>query len=124
MSPWALLVAFGSWLPAAAVVPEPIRAAVERVESHGHVDAVSSSGCVGAMQVCPRWSIVPREALFVPEINRLEGARILAYDYAASGGRWRRALAGYVCGNRGLRGECGTTYARRVLAIARKMRRR
>lgn len=122
MNPWSILVAFASWLPAAATVPEPIRAAVEHVESHGHVDAVSQAGCIGVMQVCPRWSIVSREALFVPEINRLEGARILAYDYNASGGRWRRALAGYLCGNRGLHGKCGASYARRVLAIARKAR--
>lgn len=122
MSPWSLLVLFASWLPAVAVVPEPLRASIERVESGGNACAVSSSGCVGLMQVCPRWSLVPAAMLTDPMINRLEGARILADDLRAAGGNWRRALAGYRCGGRGLRGQCGSVYARRVLALARKMR--
>lgn len=122
MNAWSLLVAFASWLPSAAVVPHRVLAAVERVESGGHARALSRSGCVGLMQVCPRWSIVERDQLWDESVNRLEGARILADNLHASGGVWRRALAGYRCGGRGLRGECGATYARRVLAIARKMR--
>ena len=122
MTPWAILAMFASWLPAAATVPEPIRAAVEYVESRSDPLAVSSCGCVGLMQVCPRWSLVEREQLWDESVNRLEGARILADNLHASGGVWRRARAGYRCGGRGLRGECGATYARRVLTIARKMR--
>lgn len=119
MTSWLMACALAQWVPAAAVVPEAIRAAVEDVESHGRADVVSSSGCVGLMQVCPRWSIVPRALLFEPQINRLEGVRLLAHMHRAARGNWSRALAAYRCGNAGLRGECGQGYARLVLAKAR-----
>ena len=122
MTGWSFLMLFASWVPSAGVVPDNIRAAVEYVESNGNPCAVSSSGCIGLMQVCPRWSLVSRDQLFDQDINRFEGVRILADNLYAAHGNWRRALAGYRCGGRGLRGKCGSVYARRVLALARKMR--
>jgi len=120
MTPWAILAMFASWLPAAATVPEPIRAAVEYVESRSDPLAVSSCGCVGLMQVCPRWAIVPQQELFDQDTNRMEGARILAYWHKRANGNWRKALAGYRCGNGGLKGKCGRKYAAHVLRLARR----
>ena len=122
MTPWYTLVLFATWMQAAAQTPERLRAAVERVESHSNPLVKSSAGCIGVMQVCPRWSLVPADALWDVNVNRMEGTRILDEMRRHAGGYWRRALAGYVCGNRGLRGECGDDYARRVLALARKKR--
>lgn len=93
--------------------------AVETVESGGRWWEESRSGCVGVMQVCPRWSLRSRAELFDPTVNRVEGQRILEYWLKRARGNWHRALAGYNCGNAGLRGECGGGYARRVLRLAR-----
>ena len=112
-----------AYLAAMAMLPPGLLEAVEHVESRGRWDAVSSSGCVGVMQVQPRYALAPRWALFLPSINRAEGARMLAYWHRRSGGDWPRALAGYRCGNAGLRGECGAAYAQHVLALAKGYRR-
>lgn len=112
-----------AYLAALAFMPPGLLEAVEHVESRGRWDVVSPSGCVGIMQVQPRYALVPRWALFLPSVNRAEGARMLAYWHRRSGGDWARALAGYRCGNAGLRGECGDAYARRVLALAKGYRR-
>jgi soluble lytic murein transglycosylase-like protein len=103
------------WLQAWHAVPPDIREAVVRVESRGDALAVSRSACIGLMQVCPRWSMAPRVALFVPLFNRAEGVRLLRYWHRRAHGSWRRALAGYRCGNAGLRGKCGRAYAAAVL---------
>lgn len=113
---WFALVC--AWYPATVTVPEPIRAAVEEVECRGDLDAVSSAGCVGPMQVCPRWSIVSRDVLLDHSVNRLEGTRMLAYWHRRAHKNWRRALAAYNCGNAGLRGKCGKKYAAEVLRLA------
>lgn len=112
-----------AYLAAMAMLPAGLLAAIEQVESRGRWDVVSSSGCVGVMQVQPRYTLAPRWALFLPSINRAEGARMLAYWHRRSGGNWSRALAGYRCGNAGLRGECGAAYAQHVLALAKGYRR-
>lgn len=112
-----------AYLLALALVPAPLVDAVIQVETGGNPMLVSSSGCVGLMQVQPRYAEVPRWALFVPTVNRLEGTRMLAYWHRRASGDWRRALAGYRCGNAGLRGDCGDTYARHVLALAKGYRR-
>lgn len=109
-----------AWYSAAQVVPEPIRAAVEYVECRGELDAVSPAGCLGPMQVCPRWSMVSREVLLNHEANRMEGTRMLALWHRKAHGNWRRALAAYNCGNAGLKGKCGKGYAAQVLRLARR----
>lgn len=101
-----------------ATVPPAIQKQVEYVESGHKPFVVSRAGCVGLMQVCPRYSQVPRLLLFVPVINRAEGCKMLAYWHKRAGGNWQRALAGYRCGNAGLRGKCGDTYAKRILSVA------
>ena len=92
--------------------------AVEQVESGGQWWVESRSGCVGVMQVCPQWSTRTRAELFDPTVNRAEGRKILAYWLHRARGNWSRALAGYRCGNAGLRGLCGGYYARKVLRLA------
>lgn len=108
-----------AWLSALAILPAGMLDAVTYAESRGAWFAVSRAGCVGVMQVCPRWAEVPRWALFLPPVNRLEGARLLAYWHRRAHGDWQLALAGYKCGNRGLRGRCGQAYARAVEARRR-----
>ena len=94
---------------------DAIAAAVEQVESRGQWWA--KSGCHrGVMQVCTRWAKVAPAMLWIPEVNRREGKRLLLYWYGKAGGDWSRAIAAYNCGWRGLKGNCGKTYARRVLA--------
>lgn len=111
-----------AYLVALALMPPGLLEAVEHVESRGRWDVVSPSGCVGLLQVQPRYALAPRWALFLPSVNRAEGARMLAYWHRRARGDWALALAGYRCGNAGLRGECGAGYARRVLARARSHR--
>ena len=108
-----------AWLSALAILPAGMLDAVTHAESRGAWSAVSRAGCVGIMQVCPRWAEVPRWALFVPPVNRLEGARLLAYWHHRARGDWQLALAAYRCGNAGLRGKCGQAYARAVEARRR-----
>jgi len=94
-------------------------AAVEHIESRGAWTAKSSAGCIGVMQVCPRFSPVkPNWLLWIPVINRAAGAHALSYWHKRAHGNWSLALAAYNCGNAGLRGRCGRGYARRVLSIA------
>lgn len=102
--------------------PPGLLEAVEHFESGGNPAAVSASGCVGLLQICPRWSSYTAEQLRDPTINRFEGARMLRYWHRRARGDWRLALAGFRCGNAGLRGECGDTYADRILARARQRR--
>ena len=92
--------------------------AVEQVESGGKWWVESPSGCVGVMQVCPRWSKFKRRQLFDPNVNRAEGERILEYWLTRAHGEWHRALAAYNCGNAGLEGRCGQSYARTVWSLA------
>ena len=98
---------------------DAVAAAVEVVVSGGQWWARSSAGCIGVMQVCPRWSHVPAAWLWHPQVNRAEGDRLLRYWLQRSGGDWKLALAGYRCGNGGLRGRCGARYARAVLRLVR-----
>lgn len=99
-------------------VPEQVRQAVEYTESKGQWDAVSSAGCIGVMQICPRWSRIPKSLLYVPVLNRLEGAKHLHYWYRKARGNWAFALAAYNCGWGGLQGSCGRGYAHVVLRRA------
>ena len=92
--------------------------AVEAVESGGR-RWVENAGCVGVMQINPRWSIRSRAALFDPTVNREEGRRILGYWLKRSRGNLAKALAAYNCGNAGLLGECGRGYSRRVIRLAK-----
>lgn len=93
---------------------DTVAAAVEQVESRGNPRAVR--GCYrGLMQVCTRWAHCTPDELWDPDINRREGKRILGYWLKKAKGDWAFALAAYNCGWAGLRGKCGTGYARRVL---------
>jgi len=100
---------------------ETVAEAVEQLESGGAWWAVSRSGCVGVMQICPRWADVPRNHLLIPEINRREGIRLLRYWHNKAHGDWWATLAGYRCGWSGLRGKCGHRYAGAVIRLARKL---
>ena len=73
------------------------------------------------MQVCPKWSKYKKAELLVPEINRMEGERLLKYWLGRSGQNMKKALAAYNCGNAGLKLKCGVGYANIVLAKARKV---
>lgn len=84
-------------------------------ESKGYWFAKSSTGCVGLMQIDPRYSSVPEILLYVGPINRLEGGKHLKYWLKRSRGNWTLALAGYGCGNAGLRGECSLKFAKEIL---------
>lgn len=103
------------------IAVEQVAAAVEVVESREQWWVRSKSGCIGLMQVCPKWSTYPAAWLWHPVINRLEGQRLLVYWHARAGGKWRLALAGYRCGNAGLHGRCGQRYARAVLRVVRSV---
>lgn len=100
---------------------EVVAQAVEQFESGGQWWAVSRSGCVGVMQICPKWATVPRNMLLIPEINRQQGIRLLRYWYGKAHGDWWLTLAGYRCGWNGLKGKCGKTYAKRVMWFAHKL---
>lgn len=97
---------------------DAIVAAVIHLESRGNPDVVSRDGCVGLMQVHPRWSHFTHAQLLDPETNKSEGRRLLKYWLRRAHGSWPRALAAYNCGWRGLEGKCGTGYARRVCRMA------
>ena len=101
--------------------------AIAQVESGWNAALVSRSGCVGIYQIMPRYARSDRASLRDPTLGRLEAARQLAAWYRASGrGRhasWFRATAAYNCGWGGLRGTCGTGYARRVYLVWRNSRR-
>lgn len=63
----------------------------------------SWAGAVGIMQVLPRFSEVSKDSLYVPELNIMEGARIIAehldhYAYLDSTNQWNLALATYNAG--------------------------
>lgn len=93
-----------------------VAAAVEQVESRGEWWA--ERGCHrGVMQVCTRWAKVAPARLWLPEDNRREGRRLLAYWYRKGGYNWAYALAAYRCGWGGLQGKCGQGYARKVLGL-------
>lgn len=100
-------------------LPPGLLDAVEWQESRGNPAAVSASGCIGLLQVCPRYSHYTAAQLRDPSINRMEGARMLRYWHNRARGNWTLALAAYRCGNRGLRGTCGQGYARLVLVRLR-----
>lgn len=72
-------------------------------ESKFDPSSESWAGAVGIMQVLPRFSDIPIESLFDPEINIREGARILKeqmehYSYLDSTSQWQFALATYNAG--------------------------
>jgi len=93
--------------------------AIEQVESKGNWYVVSKSGCIGVMQVCPKWSKVKKSELLIPEINRREGERLFTSWLKASHGNVARALAAYRYGYDGLHGKKGSDYAYAVLRIAK-----
>jgi len=90
-----LLLALWSWaapgLPGADL-DEALVAAVEWRESRGNATA-SSWCCHGVMQVHRAFARVPVLLLYVPQINRLEGRRILR--------RWRRTCRAVLRRQRG-----------------------
>ena len=93
---------------------DTVAVAIEHVESRGQWYA--QRGCSrGVMQVCTQWAHVPPAQLWLPDVNRREGKRLLRYWLRKSGGDWSRAIAAYNCGFGGLARGCGVGYARRVL---------
>lgn len=102
-------------------VPECLIKSIEYYESRGKPFAVSHAGCVGTMQVNPRFSQSPRWLLFSPSGSRHEGTRIFCRWYRRAGGDLRHALAGYNGGNKALRGEMprALRYADRVISRAK-----
>jgi soluble lytic murein transglycosylase-like protein len=112
---WALAA-----IEAIAHVPATYLDAIAQVESGWDPSAVSTSGCVGIYQLMPRYSAIPRELLKDPLLSRMEAARQLRGWYARSGRNWPRALAAYNCGWRGLKGKCGTNYARKIVRVMRR----
>lgn len=94
--------------------------AVQAVESRGNQFAISSEGCLGLYQICPRYTPLPRWALFVPALSRAEAARQLTLWRKRARGDTTTALAAYNCGNAGLRGVCGKGYATLVLSKVKR----
>ncbi len=77
--------------------------AIAAQESRFNPMSESWAGAVGIMQVLPRFSEVPEDSLYIPEINIREGARILRehlehYSYMDSTQQWKFALATYNAG--------------------------
>jgi len=77
--------------------------AIAAQESKFDPNSESWAGAVGIMQVLPRFSDIPLESLYDPEINIREGARILKeqmdhYAYLDSTSQWQFALATYNAG--------------------------
>ena len=77
--------------------------AVAAQESKFDPYSESWAGAVGIMQILPRFSEIPEDSLYVPEINIREGARILKehlehYAYLDSTEQWKLALATYNAG--------------------------
>jgi hypothetical protein len=102
------------------VTVDTVAAAVEQVESRG--EWYAERGCHrGVMQVCTRWSKKPAAQLWIPDINRQEGRRLLTYWHGKAHGDWWAAVAAYRCGWAGLAGNCGKGYASTVLRIARRL---
>lgn len=99
---------------------DTVAAAVEVVESQGQWWVESRAGNRGVMQVHPKWANVTPAMLWIPEVNRAEGRRLLTYWHHQAHGRWAFALAAYNCGWGGLKGKCGKGYARRVLRITKE----
>jgi len=95
-----------------------VLARMEWVESRGNPLARNqSSGCVGLLQVQPLYARVPEPLLYLPLVNRIEGARILRrWKHRRCGGRLRCAVRAYACGAKALRDPraCGR-YADAVL---------
>lgn len=78
--------------------------AIAAQESKFEPRSVSWAGAVGIMQVLPRFSEVPEDSLYIPDVNIREGARILKehldhYAYMDSTNRWSMALATYNAGS-------------------------
>ncbi len=85
-------------------LPEKMLLAVMIVESEGNPGAVSSTGCLGLMQICPetaRAYQVPERRLFDPWVSIRGGARILS-DYQRRAGSFDRGLAWYRFGPTGV----------------------
>lgn len=77
--------------------------AIAAQESKFDPTSVSWAGAVGLMQVLPRFSEIPEDSLFIPEINVREGARIFKehlehYSYMDTTNQWKFALATYNAG--------------------------
>lgn len=77
--------------------------AVAAQESKFDPYSESWAGALGIMQVLPRFSELPRDSLYVPELNIREGARILRehmdhYAYMDSVNQWQFSLATYNAG--------------------------
>lgn len=98
---------------------EQVLTAIEHVESRGNPKVVSRDGCVGLMQVDPRWSKYTKVQLLDPAINRAEGRRLFLYWHRKAHYRWAFSLAAYRCGWGGLEGRCGVQYAKQVCRIAK-----
>ena len=91
-------------------VPLEVLLGVGYVESRFKPDALSKDGCLGVMQINPRYF----PASFCIEDNIKEGAHILA-SLKKRKGTWRRALAAYYGGD-------NKEYAERVLKSMPKRR--
>lgn len=106
----------------ATPIPSPAPAVLDAVawaESRDDWRAVSPGArCIGAFQLCSRFSAIPAPLAFVPHFARREAARQLRAWQARAGGRLAPALAAYRCGLAGLRGRCGARYAAAVLEHA------
>jgi soluble lytic murein transglycosylase-like protein len=98
---------------------EQVLVAIEHVESRGNPNVVSKDGCVGLMQVHPKWSKYSKEQLKDPITNRAEGRRLFLYWHRKAHYNWAFSLAAYRCGWGGLEGKCGVRYARAVLALVK-----
>ena len=90
--------------------------AVMAVESGGEQFAISAENCMGLYQINPRYTPLPKWALFVPALARAEAARQLYLWRKRAKGDTTAALAAYNCGNAGLRNVCGRAYAIRVFS--------
>lgn len=94
---------------------QAVAAQVEYAESRGNPTVVSRDGCVGLMQINPKWSKYTAEQLKDPAVNRAEGIRLLRYWYRQAKGSWLLTLAAYRCGWGGLKGQCGRGYSRAII---------
>jgi len=114
-------------------VDPAVMTALIHVESRWNIDARSRSNACGLTQVLPKYTRkfygghATCRDLFNPRLSIYKGADILGYYLRRYKQNYRRSLCTFNAGARGCRGkkmQRGTQYARKIIKLAHKLRRR
>jgi soluble lytic murein transglycosylase-like protein len=110
-----------------------VMVALIHVESRWNIDARSHSNACGLTQALPKYTRkfyggrVTCRDLFNPKLSIYKGADILGYYLRRYKRNYRRSLCTYNAGARGCRGKKmkrGTRYARKIMKLTQKLRRK